>query len=248
MPRHAQAGHSNQPTTTRSTKPTTPSKPTSTPTSHSGAKAPAAGSTLTGSVTVTASQGQCASNFVCFVCPQVGQSQETLNLTSLTVNVDVSGSRNAVEFNKGCTGTVGKIVVTTIAQDAVRVGGAQNMTIGGTGSSINCNTTTGQGHQDGIQVTDGSNITFTGIDDECTSATNAQFYVNSVGNGTPTNILFEKGTLKPNPTHVNNVEIGTSSGSGVENSTVCPDARSTPIMVMSVNRAVDVGNKFPTAC
>jgi hypothetical protein len=87
------------------------------------------------------------------------------------------------------------------------------------------------------------------IDDACTSATNAQFYVNQVGSQAPADVYFIGGILNPDRTHFNNVVINGSQDSGVTNSTICPDARPSPIQigpraVSGVNR----DNTFPTSC
>ncbi|PWU16984.1 MAG: hypothetical protein C5B48_16565 [Candidatus Rokuibacteriota bacterium] len=199
---------------------------------------------LTGNVSLTASKGQCASAFTCFNC-----QNEVLDLDSLTVHVDVPGNRNGATFGRGCLGTVRRLVVTTVAQDAVRVSGATNMTIGGPGSSIRCNTASSQPSQDGIQVTNGSNITFTGIDVGCTSGTHGQLFINSIGNGIPDDVIFERGKLEPNPAHVNNVVIGTSIYSGVRDSTICPTRRPSPVLIRpTAVHPLNERNQTPVSC
>jgi hypothetical protein len=201
---------------------------------------------LTGSINLTASAGQCDTSFVCFDC-----ENETLALVTLHVNVDVAKldghSLDAIHFGQDCTGVVGQLIVSTISQDAVKVDGATNLVVGGPGSSIACNTTTGNAHQDGIQALSGSSVVFTDIYVGCTSATNAQFYVSPVpGTADPDDIVVENSTLAPSPTHVNNVEIDASTDSGVENSTVCPDAKSDPIQIgPDAIDPVNIGNTFP---
>lgn len=204
---------------------------------------------LTGSITLTASKGECASDFQCFQCPEDGMQEETLDLDSLTVHVDVAGSRNAAMFKTGCTGTVRKLTIDTIAQDAVRVGGAHDMVIGGPGSSISCTTNPLQGHQDGIQVTSGSNITFRGIFVGCASATNGQIFIDAISSSVPTGVLAVHSTFAPDPSHVNNVIIGVSENSGVRDSIICPDGRPNPVQISpnAVN-PVNIRNQFPTSC
>jgi|tagenome__1003787_1003787.scaffolds.fasta_scaffold20986366_4 hypothetical protein len=215
--------------------------------SPAGVLSPSRTTQITGNVSVTCSTDGC-SGFDGYDC-----ENETLNLDSLYVNVDVSTINghglDAIKFGHGCSGSVGRLTCKTISEDCVKITGAHDLTIGKPGSSIACTGHVPGAHQDGIQVTNGSTIYLKNIDDACTSATHAQFYVNQVGSQTPTDVYFIGGTLTPDPTHVNNVVINGSQDSGVINSTVCPDARLNPVQIgPHAIRGVNRNNLFPTSC
>jgi hypothetical protein len=217
------------------------------PSSRAGVLSPGHANQTTGDVSITCSTGSC-SGFDGYDC-----ENETLNLDSLYVNVDVSTVNghglDAIKLGHGCSGNIGRLTCKTISEDCVKITGAHDLTIGKPGSSITCTGHVPGAHQDGIQVTNGSHISLMNIDDACTSATNAQFYVNQVGSQTPADVYFIGGILNPDRTHVNNVVINGSQDSGVIDSTICPDARPSPIQigphaVSGVNR----NNTFPTSC
>jgi hypothetical protein len=215
--------------------------------SNAGVLSRGQASPTTGNVSITCSKDGCPA-FDAYDC-----ENETLALTSLSVNVDVSTvdghGLDAIKFGQGCSGTVGKVTCKTISEDCLKVDGASNLTIGGPGSSIRCSGHVPGAHQDGIQVTGGSDITFMDIDDACTTATNAQFYVNQVGSQIPTNIYFIGGILNPDRSHFNNVVINGSHNSGVIDSTICPDARPHPIQIgQRAVGGINRNNIFPSSC
>jgi hypothetical protein len=218
-------------------------------------KHPALASATTGNVSITASLGQCDNTYDCFDPP----AGTVLNIDQLNVNCDTATlgghAYDCERFNTGVTGRVGKDTCATISQDCIKVTGATSLSIGGEGSSISCNTAPGGGHQDGIQVLGGTDVTFTGFNDACQSSTNAQLFISGINGSLPTRIYFVHGKLNPVTPHFHNVTIGPSVSSGVIDSVVCPDQNASSPYVVNANAVTPVpqndpslGNTFPTSC
>jgi hypothetical protein len=221
-------------------KPTSTSAPppTTTAPSSSGSSVgvPPGGPPLTGSITLT------DQTFLCY---------GPLNLKSLQVTIDArSRTSAAVKLEKGCTGTIGSLVVHQSLGDGVDIGGASQLTIGG--GSITCDGHSPGAHQDGIQVMSGSYVDFEKIYVACTSATNAQLYINEgrEASAPPDHIYCNGCQFHPDPTHYHSVTIGASVDSGTIDSLVCPG--SAPGMVYAVSPdavdPVNLRNTFPASC
>jgi hypothetical protein len=199
--------------------------------------------TLTGSVNVTCSLGQCG-NFFGWDCTQ------PVSLDSVTVNMDDGSTKKAIKLDAGCTGSIGKIVVNTNGSDGVDVAqGAHDLVIGG--GSINCTGRSGSVHQDGVQAVGGANVTFDNLYIACTTANDAQFRVVEAGNSTqpPSAIVCNGCQMHPGSTAYHDVTIGTSIDSGVENSLVCPSI--SPNLTFDTTNAtnpVNLNNTFPASC
>jgi hypothetical protein len=223
--------------TTRTTTTTghTTTAATTTHTTTSTVKKTPSGSpgTLTGTVDLTYSKGQCASGQACFNCRQ------PVNLTLLRIRVDTSSIiKDAVGLNPGCTGSIARIDVVTSSSDGVKIANnlnsdvncsngldcAHDLTIGG-GTVLSAGRNR-SAHQDCMQALGGRNITFNGVVFGCETANNAQWYltVNTVGTMTktpPTNVVCDRCEFHLGKTY-HGVTIGPSKSSGVRNSLVCP--------------------------
>jgi hypothetical protein len=207
---------------------------------------------LTGSISVTCSLGQCDSNDTGWAC------RSPVDLDSVKINVDVprgSSGRaiDALHLASGCTGRIGKVTITTISGDGIKVGdGAHDLVVGG--GSITCNGHPNGKHQDGIQAMGGSHITFAGLTVNCASANNAQFFVSwnaqdPTPHPYPSDILFVHGVIHPDPTHYHGVTLAVSNRSGVIDSVICPS--SSPSLTYQDDDATDpvnLNNTFPASC
>jgi hypothetical protein len=183
---------------------------------------PTGGQPLTGSVNLT------DQTFLCY---------GPLKLKSLQVTIDANSPvKAAVKFEKGCTGSVGNLVVHQALDDGVDVGGATNLTVNG--GLITCTGHVPGAHQDGIQVMSGNHITFSNMTVQCTTSTNSGFYVNSVTTGDlPTNVLFTHGTI--DPAGSSTAFVNQAKNSGVEDSTLYPSRYFT---YRKSPAAIDIGN------
>lgn len=166
---------------------------------------PTGGRPLTGSVTLV------DQTFLCY---------GPLNLKSLQVTIDANSPvKAAVKFEKGCTGSVGNLVVHQSLDDGVDVGGATNLTVGG--GSITCTGHVPGAHQDGIQVMSGNHVTFSNMTVQCTTSTNSGFYVNAIAaNDLPSYVLFTHGTI--DPAGSSTAFVNQATNSGVEYSILYP--------------------------
>lgn len=162
-----------------------------------------------------------------------------LNLKSLQVTIDARSTvTEAVKFEKGCTGTVGNLVVHQSLGDGVDVGDVSNLTVNG--GSITCDGRRAGYHQDGIQVMNGNNVTFSHMTINCATSSNSGFFVDAIKpSQLPNDILFTHGTIYragSSTAFVNN-----ATNSGVEYSTLYPSRYYTYRKRAS---AIDIGNLF----
>ena len=238
----ALASSSKQQTTTRRTTTTTSTKKGSSTASSTGpaGKPKPWSSTLTGSVVRTNGSWWC---------------RGPVNLTLLQVTITAASTqKDAVHLMPECTGRIAKIAITNSRCDGID-GSARNLTIaGGTitlpakGANIAC-------HQDAIQISGGSNITFSGV--TIKGGGHSGFFVNG-SNPSPTNIKFVSGYIGRYPGRADgpfdtSATIGDSVNSGVMNSTLCP-AKQRPLWVSptpstggpAARGPINSGNKFPS--
>ena len=228
-------------------------------TTASGGKTPVgSAATLTGTVDLTYSKGQCAGGQACFDCRQ------PVSLTLLRIRVDSSAiQKDAVGLNPGCTGSIAQIDVVTKSTDGVKIANnlngdlncsngsncAHDLTIGG-GIVVSTGRNS-SAHQDCMQALGGRNITFNGVIFGCETANNAQWYltVNTVGTMTPTpptNVVCDRCEFHLGKTY-HGVTIGPSRSSGVRNSLVCPGASRALQFTITTGAVspIDVNNKKP---
>jgi hypothetical protein len=152
-----------------------------------------------------------------------------VNLDSLTVTIteamasDRSNS-DGVHLRPGCTGRIGRLVVTDSAGDAVKVAeGVHDLTVAG--GTIRCPAKAPKLHQDGVQVMGGQRITFQNMSIDCgrqaDSLIDSNFFVNRAGQSmtAPSDVVCDGCTLGGWTAHTINIEE--SLRSGVRNSTLC---------------------------
>jgi hypothetical protein len=171
-----------------------------------------------------------------------------VHLVSVTVTIDPGAPRGngvGVLLERGCSGTIGRIDVTTALDDAIKVGDARNLRVNG--GNLLCTGHGRRAHQDGIQVMSGENIVFSKMTVDCRSANNAAFFVNDVPQDSappPKDVLFEHGKLY-GTTSTTVFVTDHQTGSGVESSQVCPSQLFT---FRTGETAVDSGNVVAKAC
>jgi hypothetical protein len=187
--------------------------------------------------------------------------REPVDLTSVTVTISpTSRQRDAVHLGSGCTGSIGAIdVVLETIGDGIKIStGAHDLAIGG--GTIQCLTRSGLIHQDGVQAMGGQRITFTGLDVECLSSNNSDFFINQGTasrqppsdilciscrfGASPTDPLTGRATQGPSST----VLISHSVDSGVERSIICPGHYFQLRIGPGAVNPVDKRNTLATAC
>jgi len=170
-----------------------------------------------------------------------------VNITLLTVNNN--GSGDAVKLRAGCTGTIGRIVVTGVRNgDGIKVqGGVHDLTING--GIVQCAGPSTDGtHQDGTQVMGGTNITYRNLVIDCYGpAGGGNFFVQQAGSGgAPRNVICDHCALGPHRASTHNVNLGPSYSSGVRNSLVCRSGASA-FYASGATSPVNVNNTFPSS-
>lgn len=146
---------------------------------------------------------------------------------SVTMSPAAAGPRrqeDAIHIQSGCTGSIGRIDVTTWVADGVKVAtGAHDLVIGG--GSIRCLAKAPVLHQDGIQVMGGARITFRGLTVDCgrpdASLINSNMFVNMAGMSTspPEDVVCDGCVFGGGAAHT--VSIQDAIRSGISNSTLC---------------------------
>ena len=130
--------------------------------------------------------------------------------------------RDAVYLRQECTGRIGRIEIDTWMGDGVKVNApapaAHDLVI--EGGYIRCHDQGPGGHQDGVQVMGGERISFRGIEIECGSGPNAQFYVSALAPGLPTEVVCEGCFLGSGA--ASTFFVDRSVRSGARNTLICP--------------------------
>ena len=150
-----------------------------------------------------------------------------LDSVKVTMSPNASGTgseRDAVHLQPGCTGTIGRIDVTTSVADGIKVAaGVHDLVVGG--GTIRCLAKAPVLHQDGIQVLGGDRITFRNMHVDCgrpaESLINSNMFINMAGRATtpPTDVVCDGCSFGGGAAHT--VLVQNSIRSGVENSTLC---------------------------
>jgi hypothetical protein len=152
-----------------------------------------------------------------------------VDLDSVTVIMTPSAigtgqARDAIHLQPGCTGTIGRIDVTTSIADGIKVaGGVHDLVVGG--GKVHCLAKKPVLHQDGIQVLGGERITFKNMNVDCgrpaESLINSNMFINMAGRAStpPTDVVCNGCTFGGGAAHT--VSVQNSIRSGVENSTIC---------------------------
>ena len=129
---------------------------------------------------------------------------------------------DAIYLRQGCTGRIGRIEVDTWKGDGVKVNvpppAAHDLVV--EGGYIRCHDQGAGGHQDGIQVMGGERITFRGLEINCNSEPNAQFYVSALDPGLPTDVVCDGCFLGTGAAQT--LFVDESLRSGARNTLICP--------------------------
>lgn len=140
-----------------------------------------------------------------------------LDLVKVTMRTAVS---DAIFLRTNCTGRIGRIEVNTWTRDGLKVNApspaAHDLVIGG--GYIRCFGSSG-GHQDGIQAMGGQRVTFRGLEINCNSNPNAQFFAAATNGGRPTDIVCDGCRLGGGAAQT--LFIADSTRSGARNSVIC---------------------------
>jgi hypothetical protein len=154
--------------------------------------------------------------------PWTCQRRVNLDLVKVTIR---TARVHAIYLRPGCRGYIGRIKVVTRTQDGITVNRgngdrpAHDLTIGG--GYIRCPGRVG-GHQDGIQVMDGENLTFRKLRIKCnpgSRGTNSQFYVSATAPGMPRNVVCVRCILGAGT--ASTLFIDDSRNSGARRTKVC---------------------------
>jgi hypothetical protein len=244
-------------TTTPADRHTTSTSRTTTTKRPKPQKPPRGGGTLTGTVDLTYSKGQCSSGHSCFDCHQ------PVHLSLVRIRVDNSAmQKDAIGLNPGCTGSIARIDVDTRSADGVKIANnlngdvscsngsdcAHDLTIGG--GTVTSSGHNSSAHQDCMQAMGGRNITFSGVIFACQTANNAQFYVTinkQAAVATPPIDLVCNGCEFHPGTGYHSVTIGPSIRSGAVKSLVCPGTSPALqwLVLFGAQSVIDVNNTKP---
>jgi hypothetical protein len=135
-----------------------------------------------------------------------------LDLVKVTMRTAVD---DAIHLRPGCTGRIGRVEIDTWTADGIKINSEyapvpQDILIGG--GYINCHERYGSIHQDGVQAMGGERILFQGLAVRCTTAGNAQFFVQAAVGGLPRDIVCEGCLLGPGGSTTLRIEASHRSG------------------------------------
>jgi hypothetical protein len=130
--------------------------------------------------------------------------------------------RDAVYLREACSGRIGRIEVDTWTGDGIKVNATEPVVhdLVVEGGYVRCHAQGPGGHQDGIQVMGGERITFSGLEVNCSSEPNAQFYVSALAPGMPTDVVCDGCLLGAGAAQT--FFVDESVRSGARNTLICP--------------------------
>jgi hypothetical protein len=130
--------------------------------------------------------------------------------------------RDAIYLREGCSGRIGRIEVDTWTGDGIKVNATEPVVhdLVVEGGYVRCHAQGPGGHQDGIQVMGGERITFSGLEINCSSEPNAQFYVSALAPGMPTDVVCDGCLLGAGAAQT--FFVDESVRSGARNTLICP--------------------------
>ena len=141
-----------------------------------------------------------------------------LDLVKVTMR---SGNGDAVYLRTNCSGRIGRIEIDTWTADGLKVNAPQpeahDLTIWG--GYIRCHDHAPGYHQDGVQVMGGQRITLRGVEVNCNSGPNAQFFVAGAQGGLPTDVVCDGCLLGSGAAQT--LFVSASVRSGARNTFVC---------------------------
>jgi hypothetical protein len=167
-----------------------------------------------------------------------------VGLVQVTMTAAAGADRrtaDAIHLRPGCTGEIGRIVVTQSAGDGIKVAeGVHDLTV--YGGVVRCLAKAPRLHQDGVQVMGGARITFRNLRIDCGRAddtlVNSNLFIREGGKSLtpPTDVVCDHCSFGGGAAHT--VSVQDSIRSGVTDSTLCP-ARYSRQMLAVGPEAVD---------
>jgi len=162
-----------------------------------------------------------------------------LDLVKVTIRTLVD---DAIHLREDCHGRIGRVEIDTWTADGIKVNApapaAHDLVIGG--GYVRCYQRYGSIHQDGIQVMGGTRLLFQGLEVNCTTAGNAQFFVSAANGGNPTDVVCENCMLGSGA--ATTLRIEESLRSGARNTLVCRGRYMYTAFEGGAIDAVNVGN------
>jgi RTX calcium-binding nonapeptide repeat (4 copies) len=141
-----------------------------------------------------------------------------LDLVKVTMR---SRHEDAVYLRTNCSGRIGRLEIDTWTADGLKVNApkpdAHDLTIWG--GHIRCHDHAPGYHQDGVQVMGGQRITLRGVEINCNSEPNAQFFVAGAQGGLPTDVVCDGCLLGSGAAQT--LFVSASLRSGARNTLVC---------------------------
>jgi hypothetical protein len=150
---------------------------------------------------------------------------------------------DAVRLDEDCSGRVGRVEIETWTADGIKVQNrgtvAHDLVI--ESGYVKCHAASEGAHQDGVQVTGGSRITFRGLRVDCLG--NSNFFVSQGGvmASTPTDVICEACILGPHSGQT--LFYGPSIRSGARNTTICTGRFRAIRVDPEAEEIVNVGNR-----
>lgn len=167
------------------------------------------------SVDLTWSKGQCQT---ALFCANLTGSQD-YDVVRVHVDCAATCDTNALAFTD-YTGHINTLDVVTEGQDGLKIRGRTHDVTVDDGQVVGTRHYPGT-HQDCMQALSGRDVLVKNVMFACHSATNAQWYIDGLGDvSKPTNVVCDGCSFFPGGFH--SVTIGLSDSSGVRNSLVCP--------------------------
>lgn len=157
-----------------------------------------------------------------------------IDLLKVTIG---SGGGDAINFNTGCSGRIGRIECDTSSEDCVKVQNASPNAahdINVFGGYLRSHGWNSGAHQDCVQAMGGTRIHFFNVAIDCIGPGGGNFFVNKAGSGatTPTDITCTNCAMGPN--HQNpaaHVRINNAKNSGITDTLVCRGNTRNPVFL-----------------
>jgi hypothetical protein len=142
-----------------------------------------------------------------------------LDLVKVTMRTAID---DAIHLRPGCSGRIGRVEIDTWTADGIKVNPErqpvpQDIVVGG--GYIRCHQRAGSIHQDGVQVMGGQRLSFRNLEISCTTAGNAQFFVQAAVGGYPADVVCDGCFLGPGASTTLRIEA--SARSGARNTLIC---------------------------
>jgi hypothetical protein len=135
-----------------------------------------------------------------------------LDLVRVTMRTAVD---DAIHLRPGCSGRIRRVEIETWTADGIKINSERPPSpsdIVIESGYVRCYQRAGDVHQDGVQVMGGERITFKRLEVNCTTAGNAQFFVQAAAGGMPVDVVCERCLLGPGASTTLRIERSLRSG------------------------------------